>query len=186
VREGVELSSGFTATINADLKVGTLAETVTVSGRSPLVDVQSTQSQQVLTNEVIEAVPSTRGFATFIDFTPGVRQTSAAHDVGGTQQDNMQDGSLWGGRATDFRIYIDGMDASTLLGTGRGRGLMLNSAMAQETNIVLGEAERYWGRERYMAGSQPTRDQGCDESRPHGPSHLAGRGEAEVHLHANQ
>src|SRR5438132_850162 len=40
-REGVELTSGFTATVNAELKVGSLEESVTVSGQSPLVDVQN-------------------------------------------------------------------------------------------------------------------------------------------------
>ena len=104
VRENVELASGFTATINAQLNVGSVAETVTVSGQSPLVDIQNTQSQRVLTSEVVEAVPSSRGFATFLDLTPGIRQTAAARDVGGTQQDNMQDGSLWGSRATDFQV----------------------------------------------------------------------------------
>src|SRR3954462_10210931 len=40
-KDGIELSSNFTATINADLKVGAMEETVTVSGESPIVDVQS-------------------------------------------------------------------------------------------------------------------------------------------------
>jgi hypothetical protein len=40
-REGIELSAGFTATVNADLQVGTLAETVTVTGATPLVDTQN-------------------------------------------------------------------------------------------------------------------------------------------------
>src|SRR3989441_5335882 len=40
-REGVELTTGFTATVNADLKVGAVEETVTVTGASPVVDVQN-------------------------------------------------------------------------------------------------------------------------------------------------
>src|SRR6267142_7109454 len=47
-RQGIELSSGFTATINAQLTVGDVAETITVSGQTPLVDVQNTKVQQVL------------------------------------------------------------------------------------------------------------------------------------------
>src|SRR5215470_13761926 len=47
-REGVELSGAFTATVNADLRVGAVEETITVSGETPIVDVQSTTRQQVL------------------------------------------------------------------------------------------------------------------------------------------
>src|SRR5713226_1799962 len=57
-KEGIELSSNFIATINTDLKVGGLEESVTVSGQSPVVDVQSTTKSQVLTREVLDAVPT--------------------------------------------------------------------------------------------------------------------------------
>src|SRR5262245_48009008 len=45
-RDGIELPTNFTSTINADLKVGTLEETVNVSGLSPIVDVQNAVQQQ--------------------------------------------------------------------------------------------------------------------------------------------
>src|SRR5688572_16132680 len=47
-REGIELTGSFTATVNADLRVGALEETITVTGETPVVDVQSTQRQQVM------------------------------------------------------------------------------------------------------------------------------------------
>ena len=59
-QEGVELSSSFTATVNATLKVGAVAETVTVTGESPIIDVQQTQRSQVLTREVLDSVPTSR------------------------------------------------------------------------------------------------------------------------------
>src|SRR3979411_823046 len=37
-RDGVELTGSFTATIDADLRVGSLQETVTVTGETPIVD----------------------------------------------------------------------------------------------------------------------------------------------------
>ena len=49
-REGIELTGGFTASVNADLKVGGLEETITVSGQSPLIDTQSTQQRKSLTS----------------------------------------------------------------------------------------------------------------------------------------
>src|SRR5205085_10579500 len=55
-REGLELPSNFTATVNAEMKVGALEESVTVSGSSPVVDVQTTANSQVLNREVRDAV----------------------------------------------------------------------------------------------------------------------------------
>ena len=52
-REAVELPTNFTATVNAELRVGALEETVTVSGASPVVDVQSaTKAAVSLTREI--------------------------------------------------------------------------------------------------------------------------------------
>src|SRR2546427_1120650 len=57
-REGIELSAGFTATVNAELKVGALEETVTVTGASPVVDVQNVRTQQTMTQELLSIVPT--------------------------------------------------------------------------------------------------------------------------------
>src|SRR6266513_499229 len=59
-RDGLELPSSFTATVNADLRVGGLEETLTVTGESPVVDVQSTVHTQVLSREVLDALPTGR------------------------------------------------------------------------------------------------------------------------------
>src|SRR6201988_3312006 len=57
-REGIELTGTFVATVNADMRVGALEETITVSGETPVVDVQSTTRQQVLSKDIISAIPS--------------------------------------------------------------------------------------------------------------------------------
>ena len=57
-REALELPSGFTATVNAELKIGSLEETVTVSGGSPVVDVQRVSQSKVLTRDVIDTIPT--------------------------------------------------------------------------------------------------------------------------------
>src|SRR5258706_3613728 len=59
-REGIELAGAFIAAVNADLKVGELTETITVSGESPIVDIQSARKQQVLSKDVVDALPSGR------------------------------------------------------------------------------------------------------------------------------
>jgi hypothetical protein len=59
-REGIVLQGAFTATVNADLAVGAVEETVTVSGASPVVDLQSTQNQFVTDREIMDLLPATR------------------------------------------------------------------------------------------------------------------------------
>ena len=151
VREEVLLTSGFAAAINAELTVGSIEETVTVTGASPVVDVQSTRTAQVLTSEVMDNIPSARGFASFIQLTPGLKVDNPAfQDVGGNQNENAQSGGIWGGRGNEFKISFDGMHAGNILGAGggRSRGIMLNMATAEESNINLGGA----GAEHELAG----------------------------------
>ena len=57
-REGLELTAGFTATVNADMKVGELAETITVSGETPVVDLQNVRQQTTLSRATLEALPT--------------------------------------------------------------------------------------------------------------------------------
>jgi hypothetical protein len=57
-RDGIELTGSFTANINVDLKVGTVSETITVTGETPLVDVQSASVQKVVTKEVVDSIPT--------------------------------------------------------------------------------------------------------------------------------
>ena len=59
-REGIELTGSFTATVNADLEVGALAETITVTGESPTVDLRSATRQKVLTVDVVSEIPVSR------------------------------------------------------------------------------------------------------------------------------
>ena len=58
--------------MNADLPVGALQETVTVSGESPLVDTQNVRKQTLLSRELLDALPtSTKNWATIVEVTPG-------------------------------------------------------------------------------------------------------------------
>ena len=59
-RDGVELTSDFTATISADMKVGAVEETITVSAESPVVDVQNITTRTVMTRDVLDAIPTGR------------------------------------------------------------------------------------------------------------------------------
>src|SRR5436190_4400075 len=87
-REGVELTSGFTAAVNAEMPVGALQETVTVSGASPLVDTQNVRKQTLLTSDLLDALPtSTKNWATIVEVTPGFSGSFA--DVAGQLNQNL-------------------------------------------------------------------------------------------------
>jgi hypothetical protein len=115
-REGINLTAGFTASINAELKVGSVAETVVVSGQSPLVDVQNIREQRVLTREVLDTVPTAKTMYNLAALAPGMNviQTSsgAAQDVGGTGGDNFQGLTIHGSRRNDQQSMIDGMSVA--------------------------------------------------------------------------
>ena len=72
----MEVPANFTATINADLKVGTLQETVTVSGAAPVVDVQQASRTQVVTRDLIDTLPTSRNIMSVGSLVPGVRSAT--------------------------------------------------------------------------------------------------------------
>jgi hypothetical protein len=116
-REGIELTTGFTAAINADLQVGSVAETITVSGQSPVVDLQNTRQQVVVTRDVIDSVPTGRSFQNMGVLIPGVTGGQVVgspvnQDVGGSSGQSFMTLAIHGGRQTDQRIDLDGMSTS--------------------------------------------------------------------------
>jgi carboxypeptidase family protein len=84
VRDGIELPANLALTINADMKVGALEETITVSGQTPLVDVTQAARTQVITRDLIDTLPTTRNIQSIGQLVPGVRMGNP--DIGGTQQ----------------------------------------------------------------------------------------------------
>jgi carboxypeptidase family protein len=86
-REGIRLTVGFTAKVDTQLKVGSLEETITVSGASPVVDTHSTTTTTQLTRETIELLPSSRnGVVSLLAQAPGVR---TLRDVGGSSLNSV-------------------------------------------------------------------------------------------------
>src|SRR5437867_3417716 len=100
-REGIELSTGFTAVVNGELRVGSLEETVTVTGASPVVDTQNVRTQNVLTREIVDALPTNRAFRGFAALTVGVQIVSGVQDVGGNQGEMAASLTIHGSRSAD-------------------------------------------------------------------------------------
>jgi hypothetical protein len=83
VRDGLDLPTDFTATINVEMRVGVIEETVTVTGESPIVDVSSTARVQVLTRDALDALPTGRSIFSMAQLVPGVLLNQP--DVGGSR-----------------------------------------------------------------------------------------------------
>ena len=148
LREGIVLESEFTATINAQLKVGSLEETVTVSGASPVVDVQSTMSRTVLSKEQMETLPSGRSYQSLAATIPALGSALAGRfDVGGSTQ--MWQGTVvaYGSLSGDMALEIDGMNVASILSTGQISGLYHNQSAYEEMSyqVVAGSAESQTG-----------------------------------------
>src|SRR5690349_966092 len=115
-RDGIELPANFTSTINADLRVGALEETVNVSGQSPIVDVQNAVQQQVLSRAVLDAVPTGRSVPTLGAMLTGARL--ALPDVGGTSGMQNRDLTVHGSDGRDTTFMVDGMILNGIEGDG--------------------------------------------------------------------
>jgi carboxypeptidase family protein len=110
-REGIRLTVGFTAKIDAQLKVGALEETITVSGQSPVVDTQSTAATTQFTRETIELIPTSRnGIVSLLAQAPGVR---TLRDVGGSSLNQVPTYRVFG-QAGEAYSTLEGVQTSSL------------------------------------------------------------------------
>ena len=128
-RADVIVPSNVTVPINAEMKVGALEETVTVSGASPVVDVQNTSKVQVVTRELMDSIPSARNIQSVGSLVPGVRLNTP--DVGGAQQTEQTYMSTHGNSALHNTILLDGMPAQTNLVDGAVQNYIDNALIAE-------------------------------------------------------
>src|SRR5262245_21380510 len=128
-REAVDLPSNFNMTINADLRVGALEESVTVTGASPAVDVQSTQRTHVLNRDLLDSLPSARNYSGLAALMPGVRMSNT--DVGGNQQMEQIYMRVHGSRQTDTTVQVDGMQLNSLMNDGQVQAYYSDAANAE-------------------------------------------------------
>jgi hypothetical protein len=118
-REGIELAAAFTATINAEMRVGTLEETITVSGQSPLVDVESTTQHRTITQALMQDLPAGKNCTAFGVLIPGVFVST--QDVGGTAVvAGRPTLTIHGSVAQEMPLIYDGMRYAAIWGQGGG------------------------------------------------------------------
>jgi hypothetical protein len=137
-REGIALSAGFTATVDAELRVGELQETITVSGATPLVDVQNTREQTAVPRDVIDVLPIAKSAQNFATFVPGVVATS--QDIGGSVADRIPSLRIHGSRSIEMPLLYDGMRVNNMNATPGGGHLMWgqNAGAVQEYTVEVG------------------------------------------------
>ena len=128
-REGLELPSNFTMTINSELKVGSLQEALTVTGASPVVDVQSNVKTQVLSRDVLDAVPSAKTIQSLGQLIVGVTLNSP--DVGGSRAMQQTYFAVHGVGASGSMVTVDGLVTNGTMGDGAVMAYH-NEAMIQE------------------------------------------------------
>ena len=143
-RDGVQVSTGVTLTLNADLRVGGVQESITVTGETPVVDVQnSTRVQRVLSDEVLAALPASRGYGNLLTTVSGIQ-------ANGTQNGGINPTMVFftsrGGRSNEGTIQIDGMNVGSAFNGGGVAGYGYDTTNAQEVQLTvaggLGEADR--------------------------------------------
>ena len=145
-REGIDLPGGFTATVNVDMQVGAVEETITVTGESPIVDVQTVRQQTAITDEQLATLPTaTRTWGTLATFTPGLNYASGLSSFTGTggvyAENNPQRSSF--GVITSFRgktgahTEYDGMGTNYAASSG-GMGYVSNAYTAEEMRVQTG------------------------------------------------
>ncbi len=108
-REGVDLPAQFAATVNAELSVGALEETVTVSGEAPLVDVRSTRAQTQITGQTLAALPGNGRLSTLSTILPGAVLTAETDRASGSLSDRAQTRFAVHG-APESQPVVDGMN----------------------------------------------------------------------------
>ncbi|HEX3703906.1 MAG TPA: TonB-dependent receptor [Vicinamibacterales bacterium] len=129
-REGVTLPASFTATINTDMAVGQLEESITVTGESPLVDVRGSVSQSVMNRTTLDTIPTGKDPFAVGQLIAGV--TTSTPDVGGTQVMQQPTLQVHGSSNNDNVFMVDGVQIQHIGFGGNQTGFYFNDGLMEE------------------------------------------------------
>ena len=148
--EGIDIVGTPTVTVNAEMRVGQVSETITVTGEAPLVDVQSSSVQSTISKEVVDTIPTPRigvslaalipGMVTFNGNGPGgvgqgQRSSLTDQDVGGQNGDVFTDLSIHGSRPGDMKTMWDGLSVATQIRFGESTSSAPSMTAFQEVTV---------------------------------------------------
>ena len=143
-RDALDLPAEFVATVNADLRVGALEETITVTGETPVVDVQSAKRQQTISSEMLTSIPTARAANALLTLIPSMVQ-SGGNNVNVQLQPGMVVFGGRGGRSNEGRLQLDGLNTGASVNGGGVSGYTADVQNAAEITMApsggLGENE---------------------------------------------
>jgi hypothetical protein len=146
-REDVVVSGSGVMTINADMRVGALEETLTVTGQAPIVDTQSVRREVVLNNETLSTLPATRGYGSALAAVPALSSggVAGANAQSAPTTPQMTFFTAHGGPSGEGRVMTSGLTVAAPFGGGGVSDVTYDTANADEMQVLisggLGEAE---------------------------------------------
>src|SRR5688572_27381462 len=140
-RDGLLVSGTGVITVDSELRVGGVQETITVTGETPVVDVQSTRSEITLDNETMRNMPGVRSYSYLLGMVPGL-QTNTANVATGPVFAIFP---IYGGRGVESRLTVDGLNISNPPGGNQPPNYTADIGNAAEVTMTtsggLGESE---------------------------------------------
>jgi len=140
-RDGLIVSGSAVIAVDADMRVGGVQETITVTGETPIVDTQSTKREITLDNDTLRNLPSVRSYSYLLSTVPGLQ----------TNNNNVNTGPVFaifpihGGRGVESRLTVDGLNISNPPGGNQPPNFTADVGNAQEVTMItsggLGEIE---------------------------------------------
>ncbi|HEY1308171.1 MAG TPA: TonB-dependent receptor [Vicinamibacterales bacterium] len=146
-REGLVVSGSGVLPVNADLRVGALQETITVTGESPIVDTQSTRRETVIKSDTINTLPVTRGYGSLLATVPAlaIGGVAGAGAASAPITPDMMFFTAHGGDSTEGRVMTNGLTLAAPFGGGGTSTFTYDVANQEEIQVLisggLGEAE---------------------------------------------
>ena len=116
VKEGILVTVGFSAQVNAQMAISSVQETVTVTGESPVVDTRNTGTKQTFTNELLQTVPSARDPWVILQQTAGIAMDR--ENVGGNMSGQQSNYVSRGAMTNNNKWSLDGIDITDMAATG--------------------------------------------------------------------
>src|SRR5712675_93528 len=133
-REGVELSGNGVIKIDADLKVGGVAETITVTGETPVVDVASSTHAVTLDNETMRSLPAVRSYSYLLTAVPGIQSNITDVNTGPV----FAIFPVHGGRGVESRLTVEGLNISNPPGGNQPPNYTADIGNSMEVTVMTG------------------------------------------------
>jgi hypothetical protein len=135
-RDALDVSVNFTSTVDAEMKVGSVEETITVTGESPIVDIQSAATARSVTSETFKELPSGGSWIQMAALMPAIRASNT--DVGGVLGDQTgAQVSAHGARSDDGVSMIDGLRIGNMYISSNLTNMSLSPLLFDQVDIQL-------------------------------------------------